>query len=205
MYRLFGKRLFDLILSLIGVLVCLPMFVIVAILIKLDSPGPIFFIQKRMGKNGGLFSLFKFRTMFVDAAAGILMFEPGSKNRVTRVGKLLRLTKIDEFPQLLNVLMGDMSFVGPRPEVPKYKEFYSGENSIVLTIRPGITDMASVKYRHEEEMLAQSKGPEKFYTEVILPDKLKINKDYIQKGIGLVNDFKIILSTLLEIKCAKKN
>ncbi len=205
MYKLFGKRLFDLFFSLIGLMVCLPLFFIIAILIKLDSRGPVFFIQKRMGKNGSSFSLLKFRTMSADINASTLMFEPGNKNRITRIGKFLRLTKIDELPQLLNVFLGKMSFVGPRPEVQKYKEFYSGENSLILTIRPGITDMASIKYRHEEEMLADSYDPEKIYTEVILPDKLKINEDYIKNGIKLRNDFKIIFDTLLKIKCAKKN
>jgi lipopolysaccharide/colanic/teichoic acid biosynthesis glycosyltransferase len=200
MYKLFGKRLFDLIFSLIGIVVCLPISLVVAVLIRLDSPGPIFFMQKRMGKNGVLFSLFKFRTMTSDVSAENLMFEPGKKNRVTRVGRFLRQTKIDELPQLLNVLAGDMSFVGPRPEVPKYREFYSGKNSLVLTIRPGITDMASVKYRHEEELLASVQDPAGFYGQVILPDKLKLNMDYVNKGIGLFSDLAIIFKTLLRIK-----
>jgi len=200
MYRRFGKRLFDLIFSLLGIIVCSPILIIAAVLIKLDSCGPVFFKQKRMGRRGILFQLIKFRTMFTDVAGENLMFEPGSKTRVTRAGKFLRFTKIDELPQLINVIKGEMSFVGPRPEVPKYQKFYSGDNFLVLTIRPGITDMASVKYRHEEELLAQSQEPEKFYTEVILPDKLKINKDYINNRLGLLNDFVIILSTLLKLK-----
>jgi lipopolysaccharide/colanic/teichoic acid biosynthesis glycosyltransferase len=200
MYKLFGKRLFDLVFSLIGIVVCLPILLVVAVLIKLDSSGPVFFVQKRMGKNGVLFSLFKFRTMLSDNVAEGLMFEPGEKNRVTRVGRFLRQTKIDELPQLLNVFVGDMSFVGPRPEVPKYREFYSGENALVLMIRPGVTDMASVKYRNEEEQLASAQDPEKFYTEVILPDKLKLNKDYAKNGIGFVDDLAIIFKTLLRIK-----
>jgi len=200
MYRLFGKRLFDLVFSLIGTIVCLPVFLMVALLIKIDSPGSVFFIQKRMGKNGVLFSLFKFRTMLSDHVAEGLMFEPGGKTRITRIGRFLRNTKIDELPQLWNVLIGDMSFVGPRPEVPKYKEFYSGENSIVLATRPGITDMASVKYRNEEQQLALAQDPAKYYTQVILPDKLKLNRDYVNNGIGLVKDVAIILKTLLGIK-----
>ena len=200
MYRHFGKRLFDLIFSFLGIIICLPMFIIIAILIKLDSPGPVLFIQKRMGKNGVLFQLLKFRTMFFIPAGANLMFTPGEKSRVTRIGKFLRLTKIDEFPQLINVFKGDMSFVGPRPEVPKYREFYKGVNALVLTIRPGITDEASLKYRHEEELLAKSKEPEKIYTEVILPDKLRINSDYLNNKIGLRQDFAIILQTLIKIK-----
>ena len=200
MYRLFGKRLFDLVFSLAGIVVCLPISLVVAVLIKLDSSGPVFFVQKRMGKDGILFSLFKFRTMTVDASAETLLFEPGKKNRVTRLGRFLRQAKIDELPQLLNVFAGDMSFVGPRPEVPKYREFYSGENSLVLTIRPGITDMASLKYRHEEELLASVQDPAGFYAQVILPDKLKLNKDYVNNGIGFINDLVIIFKTLLRIK-----
>ncbi|MFA5256420.1 MAG: sugar transferase [Candidatus Omnitrophota bacterium] len=200
MYRLFGKRLFDLVFSLAGIVVCLPISLVVAVLIKLDSSGPVFFVQKRMGKDGILFSLFKFRTMTVDASAETLLFEPGKKNRVTRLGRFLRQAKIDELPQLLNVFAGDMSFVGPRPEVPKYREFYSGENSLVLTIRPGITDMASLKYRHEEELLASVQDPAGFYAQVILLDKLKLNKDYVNNGIGFINDLVIIFKTLLRIK-----
>jgi len=200
MYKLFGKRLFDLIFSLAGIVVCLPILLVVAVLIKLDSSGPVFFVQKRMGKNGVLFSLFKFRTMASDNVAESLMFEPGKKTRVTRMGRFLRFSKIDELPQLLNVFIGDMSFVGPRPEVSKYKKFYSGENAVVFTMRPGITDMASVKYRNEEEQLASTQDPEKFYTEVILPDKLKLNRDYINDEIGLMKDVGIIFKTLLGIK-----
>lgn len=205
MYKQFGKRLFDLFFSLTGIIVCLPIGIIVAILIKLDSPGQVFFKQKRMGRHGILFQLIKFRTMFTDVAGENRMFEPGDKTRVTRIGRFLRLTKIDEFPQLINVIRGDMSFVGPRPEVPKYQEFYSGENSLVLTVQPGITDMASVKYRHEEELLVKSKEPEKLYTEVILPDKLRINRDYINNKLGLFNDFVIIFKTILKIKWLNKN
>ncbi|MDD5130145.1 MAG: sugar transferase [Candidatus Omnitrophica bacterium] len=200
MYRRFGKRLFDLFFSLLGIIVCLPVFFFVPILIKIDSRGPVFFKQKRMGKGGILFELIKFRTMFSDSAGEKLMFEPGRKSRVTKIGRFLRFSKIDEFPQLINVLKGEMSFVGPRPEVPKYQQFYTGDNSLVLMVRPGITDMASVKYRHEEELLARNPEPEKLYTEVILPDKLRINKDYINNRLGLFDDFVIILRTLLKIK-----
>lgn len=200
MYKLFGKRLFDLVFSLAGIVVCLPISLVIVVLIKLDSSGPVFFVQKRMGKDGTLFSLFKFRTMTSDVSAETLMFEPGKKNRVTRIGRFLRQTKMDELPQLLNVFVGEMSFVGPRPEVPKYREFYSGENSLVLMIRPGITDMASLKYRHEEELLASVQDPAGFYAQAILPDKLKLNKDYVNDGIGFVNDLAIIFKTLLRIK-----
>ena len=199
MYRLFGKRLIDFILALILLVVCLPVFLLAAILIKFDSPGPVFFTQKRMGKNGALFSLFKLRTMFVNPAA-TNSFEPGSKSRITRIGRFLRKAKIDEFPQLLNVLIGHMSFVGPRPEVPKYKKFYSGENFQILNVRPGITDMASIKYSKEEELLAESKDPERYYSDIILPDKLRINLNYINNKITLLSDFNLILNTLFKLK-----
>jgi len=200
MYKYFGKRLLDLIFSFLGLIICSPFFIVVAILIKLDSPGPVFFKQKRMGRKGKLFSLIKFRTMFSSVDKESLMFEPGKNTRITKVGRILRYSKIDEFPQLINVLKGEMSFVGPRPEVSKYQEFYTEDNALILTVRPGITDMASVKYRHEEALLAKSSEPEKLYAEVILPDKLRINKDYINNKLGLLSDFAIIISTLIKLK-----
>ena len=204
MYRLFGKRFLDIIFSLAGLIICLPVFILAAILIKLESPGPVFFIQKRMGKNGILFNLFKLRTMLIDTG-NVALFEPGSKIRVTRVGSFLRRSKIDELPQLLNILVGNMSFVGPRPEVTKYKKFYTGKNSLILSIRPGITDKASIKYRKEEELLAKDRDPEKLYTEVILPDKLNINIDYVRNGISLLDDLKIIVKTVLNLQNNKIN
>ncbi len=198
MYKSIGKRIFDIVFSLLGIIVCFPLFIAVAILIKLDSQGPVFFTQKRMGRNARLFSLLKFRTMFSDNAREKLMFEPGGKSKTTRVGAFLRLTKIDELPQLMNVFMGNLSFVGPRPEVQKYQEFYTGNNSLVLTVRPGVTDMASIKYKNEEELLAQSNQPDELYEKVILPDKLRINLKYIEKGMTLKNDIFIILKTLAQ-------
>ncbi|MBF0522026.1 MAG: sugar transferase [Candidatus Omnitrophica bacterium] len=200
MYRSFGKRLFDIIFSLVGILVLIPLFCVVGIWIKLDSPGPVFFIQKRMGRGGRLFPLMKFRTMFTDSSKERLLFEPGRKNRITKAGGFLRWTKIDELPQLFNVLVGQMSFVGPRPEVPKYEAFYRGANAEVLSVRPGVTDLASIKYRHEEELLAQNNDPEKFYTEVILPDKLKINLEYVRGKISLMTDISAIGATVVRLK-----
>ncbi len=189
----------DLCLSLIGLVVSIPIFVIVPLLIKVDSPGTVFFRQKRMGRDGGFFDLIKFRTMAADKERERNGFEPGSSLRVTRVGKILRKTKLDEIPQLLNVFMGQMSFVGPRPEVARYKDFYTGKFAQVLSVRPGITDRASIKYRHEEEILARSNDPEKTYREIILPDKLGIALSYINNGISLGEDIDIVFQTLLAI------
>ena len=198
MYKSIGKRIFDIVFSLLGIIVCIPLFIVVAILIKLDSRGPVFFTQKRMGRNARLFSLFKFRTMLIDNVSETLMFEPGKKSRVTKVGAFLRITKIDELPQLMNVFVGDLSFVGPRPEVPKYQKFYTGNSALVLTVRPGITEMASIKYRNEEELLTKSNNPDMLYEKVIFPDKLKINLEYVEKGLTLKNDIFIILKTLAQ-------
>lgn len=199
MYARFGKRLFDVLFSLLGLLAVFPVFLIVPVWIKLDSPGPVFFKQRRMGRGGKVFMLTKFRSMAEDPKHERKSFEPGAALRVTKAGKLLRKTKVDEIPQLLNVLKGDMSFVGPRPEVERYKLFYAEEYADVLSVRPGITDRASIKYRHEEEILAKSASPEKAYAEVILPDKLEIALAYVRSGISLTKDIQIIGRTLLSI------
>ena len=204
MYRIFGKRLLDLLLSLTGLIVSIPIFLIVPLLIKMDSPGTVFFRQKRMGRGGRFFYLIKFRSMGSNKQGEDNGFEPGSGLRVTRIGKFLRKTKLDEIPQLLNVFIGDMSFVGPRPEVERYKDFYAGKFAGVLSVRPGITDRASIKYRHEEEILAESKDPEKTYREIILPDKLEIALAYAQRGIRLSEDINIIVQTLLTVLKRKK-
>ena len=199
MYVRFGKRAFDIICSLAGLLITSPLFLAAAVTVKLSSRGSMFFVQQRMGINGNLFSVIKFRTMTCDEGKEKLHFEPGNTKRITAVGSVLRKTKIDELPQLINVFKGDMSFVGPRPEVLKYREFYSGEFEKVLSVRPGITDNASIKYRNEEKLLAESKEPEKLYREAILPDKLRINLDYVQKDMNLTNDLAVILKTLFRI------
>ena len=198
-YRTLGKRLLDILLSLIGLAVILPIFLIVVVFIRMDSRGPVFFVQKRMGRQGRLFSLLKFRTMESDREREQKGFEPGFSLRVTRVGKLLRRTKLDELPQLVNVLKGDMSFVGPRPEVERYRAFYAGRFENVLSVRPGITDMASIKYRHEEKLLAESPNPQSAYQDVILPDKLEMALRYVQGNISLGGDINIIFKTLLSI------
>ncbi len=204
MYRSFGKRLFDILLSFIGLVASIPVFIIVAFLIKMDDKGPVFFRQKRMGLGGQSFYLLKFRTMTSDKEREQKGFEPGSSMRVTRVGKFLRKTKLDEIPQLVNVFVGDMSFVGPRPEVERYKDFYQGKFAEVLNVRPGITDRASIKYRHEEEILSQSQNPERTYREVILQDKLEMALAYAQGGVIFSGDINIIVQTLLSIIKRKK-
>lgn len=198
MYRSFGKRMFDIAFSALGLLAFAPVFLAAALAVKLGSPGPVFFRQKRMGLKGRPFTLIKFRSMTVQGGpkSG---FEPGSSVRVTPVGRLLRKTKVDELPQLVNVLAGDMSFVGPRPEVEHYTSFYTGRFAEVLNVRPGITDTASIKYRHEEKLLSSSLSPQTVYQEVILPDKLEIALKYVKGDITLVSDIKIIVRTLASV------
>ena len=194
-YENLGKRLFDIVCSFLGLLLLSTFLAVVSLLIKIDSPGPIFFFQKRMGRNGRLFNLIKFRSMTVVHDPHECQFNPGDESRVTRIGRFIRKTKIDELPELVNVLKGNMSFVGPRPEVPKYRHIYVGEFEPVLSLRPGITDLASIKYRNEEELLNQSPDPEKMYCELILPDKLRLCLKY-KEMIGFKTDLKIIFATL---------
>lgn len=194
-FNLFIKRLFDILASLFGILVMAIPMIIISIAIKLDSKGPVFFKQKRVKKNNKDFTILKFRTMVVDAPKLGMEITVGDDPRITKVGKFLRKTKLDEFPQLFNVLIGDMSFVGPRPEVRKYVDMYSDSDKDILKIRPGITDLASIKYRDESEILDKSDNPEKTYVEEIMPNKIELNKQYIE-NINLLNDIKIILQTL---------
>jgi lipopolysaccharide/colanic/teichoic acid biosynthesis glycosyltransferase len=202
-YRDYGKRWFDIIASLFGLIILFPIFLVVSILVSLNSPGSIFFCQDRIGRKGKEFRLIKFRTMSEDKHCQLLQFTPGEKTRVTAVGRLLRRTKIDELPTLINVLKGDMSLVGPRPEVPKYLTFYQGRNSEILNLRPGITDFASQKYRNEEELLVMSNlrsnlSPDKYYEEKILPDKLELNLKYLS-NISFSTDLYIIFKTLTTV------
>lgn len=194
-YENFGKRLFDIVCSFLGLALLSPFLALIALLIKIDSPGSIFFFQERMGRNGRLFNLIKFRSMTVVHNPQECQFNPGDASRVTRIGRFIRKTKIDELPELVNVLKGDMNFVGPRPEVPKYRHVYTGEFAPVLSLRPGITDLASIKYRNEELLLRQGSDPEKMYGEVILPDKLRLCLKY-KEMISFKTDLKIIFSTL---------
>ena len=192
---LFIKRIFDVLMSLFGLLICILLFCVVAIIIKCTSKGPAFFRQIRVGKNGKEFRIFKFRTMIVDAEKKGMQLTTKDDNRVTRIGKILRKTKLDELPQLINVLIGDMSFVGPRPEVPKYVALYNEKQKNVLLVRPGITGLASIKFRDENEMLDSADNPEKEYIENIMPQKINYNLDYITK-IGPFYDLKLIFKTI---------
>ena len=191
-------RFFDFILSLVGLVVLAPIFIVLAIWIKMDSQGPVFYKQVRVGQNGIDFGLFKFRSMVVDADKKGLITVGGRDPRITRSGYFIRKYKLDELPQLINVLLGDMSLVGPRPEVRKYVELYTDEQQKVLSVKPGITDYASIEYMDENEILGKSNDPEKTYIEEIMPEKIKYNMKYIQNK-NVSEYFKIIFLTLLKI------
>ena len=192
MYKKIGKRAFDIVASLLGLILLSPIFILVAIVIKLTSSGPVFFVQKRVGQNFKEFNLYKFRSM--REGKGLLVTSKDDP-RITKIGKIIRKTKIDELPQLLNVLKGDMSLVGPRPEVMKYVKAKEDEYKDILKVKPGITDFAAIRYRNEEEELAEYKDKESAYIEKIMPKKLKFYKEYIQQ-ISFLKDIEIILETL---------
>lgn len=192
--KLFWKRFLDIVVSLLGILITSPILLVVGILIKLTSKGPVLYRQERIGRNGVTFRILKFRTMVVNADAKGLKITVGGDKRITGVGKVLRKTKLDELPQLFNVLFGQMSLVGPRPEVAEYVELYTEEQRTVLSVRPGITDYASVCFRNENEILAQAEDPQKEYIEHIMPLKLRYNQKYIQE-MGIFTDLKIIFLT----------
>lgn len=196
--QLILKRIIDIVLSIIGIVVMAIPMIIIAIAIKLNSKGPVLFRQERVGKNFQHFKINKFRTMVTDAEKKGMQITVGKDNRITSVGNFLRKSKLDEFPQLFNVLFGEMSFVGPRPEVPKYVELYDEYQKNVLKVKPGITDLASIEYRDESTVLAQSDDPEKAYIEEVLPTKLKLNMKYI-KNMSVFYDFYLIMKTLLRI------
>ncbi len=192
-------RFFDIIISFLGLFILLPLFIIIGILIKIDSKGHIFFRQERIGKNEKPFFLLKFRTMENNAEKKGLQLTIGQKdNRITKVGYYLRKHKLDELPQFLNVLKGEMSLVGPRPEVKKYVNLYSAEQKKVLNLRPGITDYASIEYKNENEILSKSKQPEQTYIQEIMPKKINLNLKYI-KNRNLKEYFKILFLTFIHI------
>lgn len=191
-------RLLDIVLSLLGLLFLLPIFLILAVWIKFDSQGSIFFRQIRIGKDGRDFRIYKFRTMIVNAEKmGIITI--GERDpRITNSGYFLRKYKLDELPQLINVFKGEMSFVGPRPEVRKYVEMYNQEQIKILTVKPGITDYASIEYINEDEILGKSLDPERTYIEEIMPQKIKYNMKYINNKT-VIEYFKIIFLTIIKI------
>ncbi|OEK08476.1 glycosyl transferase [Flavivirga aquatica] len=192
------KRSFDLVFSIIGLLVLSPFLLIIATLIKLDSRGPILFIQGRVGKNNKDFNIFKFRTMRIQSETKGLLTLGNNDSRITKIGYFLRRYKIDEFPQLINILKGDMSFVGPRPELRYYVNFYNEDDIKIFQVRPGITGLASLKYRNEVELLKAAKNPEEFFINTVIPDKLKYNKAYIKKR-NFFFDLKLILITVIKV------
>lgn len=188
------KRIFDILVSGIGLLCLSPLLLIVAIWIKLDSPGPIFYRQVRVGRYNKDFRIFKFRSMRIGSDKGSLVTIGGRDPRITRSGYFIRKFKIDELPQLINVIVGDMSLVGPRPEVRHYVNYWTPEQMHVLDVRPGITDPASIKYRNENELLAQAEDPEKYYIEVIMQEKIKLYLEYAEKS-SFWYDIKLIFQT----------
>jgi lipopolysaccharide/colanic/teichoic acid biosynthesis glycosyltransferase len=192
------KRIFDLISALIGMLVLLPILFGIWLLIVMNSRGGGFYRQVRVGKNGSNFKLWKFRTMSLGADKGSLLTVGGRDPRITSVGYYLRKYKLDELPQLINVILGNMSLVGPRPEVRKYVDLYSPEQLLVLSVKPGITDYASIQYSNENELLAQSLNPEQTYIQEIMPAKLNLNLKYIQEQ-NLRVDIAIIVKTIRKI------
>jgi lipopolysaccharide/colanic/teichoic acid biosynthesis glycosyltransferase len=198
MYKIFIKRLCDIILAAILLLLLSPLLLFISILVKLTSTGPVFFRQNRGGKDGEYFKILKFRSMTVKKETDGKDFDPGCDARVTSLGKLLRKSKIDEFPQLINVLKGEMSMVGPRPEVKVYIDLYPERWRKVLSVRPGITDPASVTFRNEEDLLAQADDAEQEYRRKILPHKLDIYETYVA-DISFFTDIKVLFLTIFVV------
>ena len=188
------KRLFDVVASGVGLLLLSPLFLLVAIWIKLDSPGPVFYRQVRVGRYNRDFRIFKFRSMRVGADKGSLVTIGGRDPRVTRSGYFIRKFKIDELPQLINVFIGDMSLVGPRPEVRHYVDYWTKEQLRVLDVRPGITDPASIKFRNENELLEKAENPEDYYINVIMQEKLRLYMEYVENA-SFLYDLKLIFKT----------
>ena len=196
--QLIAKRAMDIVLSACALAILWPLLLLIALAIWIDDPGPVFYRQVRVGRNGKTFRIFKFRSMVMDADKKGLAITVGRDSRITRVGAVLRKTKLDELAQLLNVLFGQMSFVGPRPEVPKYVELYTPYQRQVLLVRPGITDYASIAYRNENDLLAGAPNPETMYIEQIMPDKIELNMKYLRK-ISPLADIRLILKTIVAV------
>lgn len=191
------KRTFDITFSLFGLILLSPFLILIALLVIIESKGGIFYFQNRVGLNNIDFKLYKVRTMYKDADKRGLLTVGTRDNRITKIGYYLRKYKLDEFPQLLNILFGDMSFVGPRPEVRKYVDLYTHEQMKVLNVKPGLTDFASLKYYNENEILTKYEDAEKGYIEFVMPDKIKLNMEYIQRKSFML-DIKIIFQTLFK-------
>lgn len=193
--RLVLKRMMDIAVSAAALCVLWPLYLIIALAIVIDDPGPVFYRQVRVGRGGKPFRIFKFRSMVVDADKKGLEITVGHDRRITRVGAFLRKTKLDELAQLINVLCGQMSFVGPRPEVPRYVELYTPYQRQVLLVRPGITDYASIAYRNENDLLDAAQDPERMYIEQIMPAKIELNMKYLRE-ISPAADIRLILKTV---------
>lgn len=194
--RLYRKRLFDMVCAALGLLVLSPVLLLCALLVGLTSPGGVLFRQERVGKDGVPFTIYKFRSMRKDNAG--LKISTSSDSRITPVGRVLRKTKLDELPQLWNVLKGDMSFVGPRPEVREYTDLYTPEQRQVLLVRPGITGLASIRYRNENDLLSASTDPNRTYIEEVMPAKLALDLEYIPRAC-VSYDVRLILETLVTV------
>ena len=194
---MFLKRVFDIIVSFCGIIILFPLIIIVSILIKITSKGPVLFKQVRVTKNGKLFKIYKFRTMR-ENSEGNKQITVGKDNRITGIGHILRKTKLDELPQLFNVLKGEMSLVGPRPEVPKYVELYTDEQIEILKVPAGITDYASIYFSNESELLGEVENPEEFYIKKIMPYKIELNLYYVETR-SFWNDIYLIIATFLKI------
>lgn len=193
-YATVGKPMLDSLAAAIGLLLLSPIFAVIALSVRLSSPGPVFYRQERVGRGGKIFRIVKFRSMFVDADQRGLAITATGDPRINGIGRILRHFKLDELPQLWNVLMGEMSLVGPRPEVPRYVESYSEEQRQVLSVRPGITDPASIAYRHEEQILGSYSDPDRYYREVVLPHKLSLNLEYLTR-VSFSYDVSLIVRT----------
>ena len=189
------KRLFDIVASTLGLIVLSPLFLVLAVWIKVDSKGPVFFRQTRVGWHNKDFRIFKFRSMRVGSDRGSLVTIGGRDPRITKSGYYIRKYKLDEFPQLINVLIGDMSLVGPRPEVRHYVDYWTPEQMRVLDVRPGITDPASIKFRNENELMAQADDPEQYYINVIMQEKLRLYLEYVDNQ-SFLYDLRLIFATL---------
>ncbi|MDA9634912.1 sugar transferase [bacterium] len=192
-----AKRIFDILFSIIGLIFFAPCFLFISIFIKVDSKGPVFFLQERVGRNGVLFKIIKFRSMITDQNYNSTITTVND-NRITTIGKIIRKLKIDELPELLNILIGDMSFVGPRPDVPGYADLLVGEDKLILKLKPGITSFASLKYFNEEVILASVEDPISYNKEVVFPDKVKLNLNYYYNH-NIWIDIKVIFATIFHI------
>lgn len=192
------KRGIDILFSLIGLICLFPFFIFISFFIFITSKGGVFFVQLRVGKNNKDFKLYKFRTMFLNSDSKGLLTVGNNDKRITKLGYYLRKNKLDELPQLINVLNGTMSLVGPRPEVRKYVNLYNSEQKSILDVKPGITDLASIMYYNENEILANSVNPEETYINEIMPIKLELNKQYINE-MSLLTDLKIIFKTFIKL------